>query len=60
MFSQVGGADWFAHIVSAFTSEISRIGVPVPVIHLITGAVVVAMMYYMLHYLYKKKIFIAI
>jgi predicted acyltransferase len=60
MFSQVGGARWFANIVNAFTSEISRVGVPVPVVHLITGAIVVAMMYYMLYYLYKKKIFIAI
>lgn len=60
LFQQVGGAEWLANIVRPFTFQLSWLYIPLPVINLFTGVVVVTMMYYMLYFLYKKKIFIAI
>ncbi len=61
MFLQVGGTGWFERMVHPFTNGfLGLLQIPAPVIVVITAIFVVAMMYYMLYFLYRKKIFITI
>ncbi len=61
LFTETGGSRWFSHIVRPFTEGVlGWFSMPLPVITLFTNAIVVVMMWYMLFYLYKKKIFISI
>lgn len=61
LFTQVGGPSWLDRIVGVFTQGFfGMIYVPVPVISVITAAIIVGIMWYMTYFLYKHKIFISI
>jgi len=61
MFMETGGRSWFDRIIAVFTQGfLGLISIPLPVISIITAAIGLAAMWYMLYFLYKNKIFISI
>ncbi|MBI1371496.1 MAG: DUF5009 domain-containing protein [Phycisphaera sp.] len=61
LFCETGGARWLRNIVSPFTEGfLGMTAMPEPVIALCTNAVVVAMMWSTLYFLYKRRVFVAI
>lgn len=61
IFLETGGRSWLGDITSVFTQGFLGIaGIPIPVIAVITQFIVVGMMWYLLYFLYRNKIFISI
>lgn len=61
LFSESGGADWLYEITSSFTVDMfGLISLPGAWITVFTCALVLAAMWYMTYFLYKRKIFISI
>lgn len=61
LFMETGGRSWLGHITGVFTQGfLSIVGIPLPVISVVTQLIVVGIMWYMLYFLYRNKIFISI
>ncbi|MDZ7690942.1 MAG: hypothetical protein U5K69_07355 [Balneolaceae bacterium] len=61
LFSELGGVDWFYEMVEVFTSgPLAVLSVPDAWIGIVTSLIVLALMWYLTYFLYKRKIFISI